>query len=322
MNAETEKKNLVDLIIIVITAVYAFIVFTILYFEILSNNSFGGKSFLLIILIPWPILGLIDQLNGHIKKGDIRKRTVILSLAMRGILITLLAASMYRILYSKDYNLKYTYWIALVAFATIVITLPIGALIKDYKKRKSEGKKRNILFIIVSVLFISLWPCFIAYNIAVKYAYPERQIVLDNLKVPESITIYRYDRESNLFNPNFYSKINITEEDNINKIIKNLQSTKIESFTGTSLINYSRMRCDNLPYYMLMFHYTGSDSWDNVLEDGYIDYVVVTTNRNTTIEETKKRSRLIFGVDIYNEIFPISLSQETVDMIFEYIKLH
>ena len=81
------------------------------------------------------------------------------------------------------------------------------------------------------------------------------------------------------------------------------------------------MREDNLPYYMLMLNYKASDSWTNVLEDGYIDYIAVTSNGNTIIEEMKTRDRLILESDHYIEHFPISLSKDTMDMLFEYTKL-
>lgn len=38
-------------------------------------------------------------------------------------------------------------------------------------------------------------------------------------------------------------------------------------------------------------------------------------------KEMKTRDRLILGKGHYIEYFPISLSKDTMDMIFEYIKL-
>jgi len=78
------------------------------------------------------------------------------------------------------------------------------------------------------------------------------------------------------------------------------------------------MRSDSSPYYMMSFHYKNSNNQENRLENGYIDRLIITSNKNIAIEQLNKDD---FHLDrkYYYDIFPINFSEETINVIFTYL---
>jgi hypothetical protein len=269
--------------------------------------------FLLVQFVAIPI-------NEYVEKDVLKNNLIILKIIIRIGLILILIVSLYKIILSRNYNLKYTYWICLVAFGLILLTIFIERLVKDYKERKLNQKKHNKLHIVVNLLIATFIIGVVGYNIGQSYIHPKRYIYLNNIKVPEYIIIYKHDaNESRKTSLNLNTNIKIKSLEDLKKITMELNSKEIENIITTDLFNYERMRSDNSPYYLISFHYADSINRENRLENGYISFIIMTSNGNTAIGEINRREDFIFGNKYYNEIFPISFSEETVNMIFTYL---
>jgi hypothetical protein len=162
---------------------------------------------------------------------------------------------------------------------------------------------------------------FIIYLVSNSYFHPVKQVVLENLKLPKSIIIYENDSkyESN-GNLGIREKGEINSADDIKLLIKALQSVKIENITSTELLNYEKMTGDNPPVYRLAFRYDAAGDEEELLENGYIDYIAITADKRAVIEEWRERDFYILLGQFYNAIYPITLSDEAVNRIFSYIK--
>ncbi|WMM23308.1 hypothetical protein RBU61_10105 [Tissierella sp. MB52-C2] len=308
------KKNLADRILGLIIGLNIIVFLIFIFFYIPMVVYFINICvFLLVQFVAIPI-------NEYVKKDVLKNNLIIFKIIIRIGLILILIISLYKIILSRNYNLKYTYWICLIAFGLILFTRFIERLVKDYKERKLNEKKHNKLYIATNILIATFIIGVVGYNIGQSYIHPKRDIYLNNIKVPECIVIYKHDaNESRKTSLNLNTNIKIESLEDLEKITMELNSKVIKSITTTDLFNYERMRSDNSPYYLMSFHYEDSINTENRLENGYISFIIMTSNGNTAIGEINRREDFIFGNKYYNEIFPISFSEETVNMIFTYL---
>jgi hypothetical protein len=150
---------------------------------------------------------------------------------------------------------------------------------------------------------------------------PKHHIVINALKVPKKITVFKFS-ENELRGKSVSVKPigEISSPEDIKKITKELDAINIENITSIDLINYQRMRSDNYPYYFMTFDYDNIDGLSTKLENGYIQELIVTSNRNVAIEELISKEGLALFNKYYYDIYPVGLSKDTEDMIFSYLK--
>ena len=264
---------------------------------------------------------IVMPINEYMKKGILKDKSVISRLIIRVSIILIFILSFYKILLSKNYSLRCIYWICLGSSALMILSIFIEVLTKNYRERKSSGKRYNKLYTIGYFLIVVLIGSIQVYSLISYYTYPPRHLSLDNIKIPEKIVIYEDDTNKSKESPiDFGRKTEITSLEDLEKITGELKSIGIESIRSTDLLNYERMRDDNYPHYSMLFDYGDLNSRKNRLEDGYIDSIILTSNGNISIRQLSNKENLIFGRKFYNEVFPISLSEETLDIIATYLE--
>ena len=313
MISSNENKNLVDKIatsILVINFIFLVIFRVGEYDGLIANLNFF--SVFLICFIVYPT-------NNFIKEGFFKGKLASVLFIIRIALALMLVVSLYRILLTKNYSLNYTYWVSLISLGILYIINLFIASKRDYLKREAEGKKHNIIFagtfFLLSVMLILLF----GYIVISPIMLTPRHISLENLKVPKAINIHRIGEDSTVPIALISNESEIKDPAVINSIISELKAIDITNIRTTELINYERMKADNSPYYFLFFNY-GSETVFKGLEVGYINYLILTPNREVVIVEYGNRDSFFFFRNYFNDIFPVSLSDKTLDMIINYIK--
>ncbi|TCK98057.1 hypothetical protein EDC19_0474 [Natranaerovirga hydrolytica] len=239
------------------------------------------------------------------------------------IFILLCVSSLYIIMFSKNYELKNTYWVVGISFISLFVINKAETISQEYRDNKLKEKKsrrKKLLKQLLGVLIIGLYIS-IFVN---KFVYPQRQIIIEDIKVPESIALYK-DRKDFKLEPNeiisfLNSSIKIQPND-IEKITSELkvllETKQLENITGTDFFNYLR-RIDNVQHYRMSFHNPLLDDEERILEKGYINQIIITHDRQVYIIENKSKPGLLFR-NYYQEIYPVILSEEIVDLVLGYI---
>lgn len=249
-----------------------------------------------------------------LEKGRPRNVLTINMIFFRSILIILMIVSWSEIAFSNNYNLKYTYFIAFLTIVAEIINFEVRNTIKSHFKKKERNEKNNF---IAGILGMSVWVLLIAfysYNFSQDYIRPKQQLTLINLKVPQGISIYRHDKAQS----NSYVEkpiASITSKEELERIIKELKGEKVTNITAIDKLNYERMKANNYPYYQMIFSYIDDGSKLGELNKGYVDSIILTSNRFAVIEQLNITNS-ITGAHSYYESYKILLSKETMDMIF------
>lgn len=315
MNSETDRRKLNDNAINILIITSIILVIATLSTGYLGLFVFIGVSVLIagtVILLP---------LKNYIREGTLRSGTAVLAVFLRTVFVLMLIVSGYEILFSKNYNLKYSYWIAAICIIYMFTVPAIQGIIKDLKEKKYSREKLKGLFSIGGTVLWILIVIYFGYNLTQSYLLPIQQINLSNLKMPNKIVVYKQNKDAKSSEYLSSGSIcEITSSENIEKIIKELKSAKIENISSYDLANYYRMKKNNYPCYTMFFQYSNTDNALRGIENGYIQEVVITSNRSIVIQQLNSRHGLIFQ-DYYEGIYPVSLSKDTIDMIFSFIEV-
>jgi FlaA1/EpsC-like NDP-sugar epimerase len=315
MSKVTKKMNFVEYIMMAIVVICLII-------AIVSRITgyYGMISFISLCAI-FMVIAIVSPVNNYFKKGIINNKRTIMLIFLRLVLVVMLIISWYEILFTKNYNLKYTYWAAVISLGSIMVLYFIQKLINDYENKKFNNKGYNKLNIIGTTLLVFLIPSFYFFNFIQSFSRPKHHIVINALKVPEKISVYKLSKdERDKKSAGFMPISEITSPEDIKKITKELERRSVVNITSIDLINFERMKSDSYPCYIMRFDYDNTNGLATKLENGYIEQMRVTSSRNIVMEEFTRKDESALFEKYYYDIYPVGLSKETVDMIFSYFK--
>lgn len=242
------------------------------------------------------------------------------------VLLLIFLICIYRIFATRNYDLKYTYYVAVISLYMIILTFTFKNAIKQIEEREQKGKKHNrkIVFLssIVSLitLSISLYS-FISINFT-----PEKIISLKDLSVPQEIWISKIS-DSNYFTEpdiDFLDKkdneISIQSPEDIGQIIEDLEYKEVRNLSTIEVFNFIRMKADNTAHYSLYFDHENYYRGEVGLDKGYIWSITITSNNKIVIEERYYNyDNLLVGGE-RAAYYPVSFSNKTMELINSYIK--
>jgi len=272
----------------------------------------------------WTILMIIPlatSINSHSIDGTIKSKRTIQWLTVKSSLIIIATFCFYEIVFTKNYNLKYTYWVGLITTYISLIIFLLESIKSKYEERKLLGKKHNKLYFYCNLIIYIGLIHLCGFILVQSYILPQKKLVLDNFKVPNRIIIYKYNDDkyyANFFEEMIDKEAEINDSNEINKIITELKSLTVKNLTSTNLANYERMKHDSNPYYKIVFGYDNVKSEDRNLENGYINTINMSSSKNITISELKYRKGSFISNPFSNEVYPISFSKEIIEKIFTY----
>jgi len=286
----------------------------ILFFN--KVNLFGTLSFFNICFIYF-ILFIILPFLKHIKKEQFSTKSIRILTLLRILAGTAFYFTLYQVYFSMDYTLQFTYYILIIA-ALLTFFVHFTDLLVDLLWSHKHAKKNYLLPFVINLL-VTLCLFILVGNILYNYlSIPNNRYELKEVQVPTSITLYKNLASADL-NKSEKSASNIVIKDpnDIQTIMNNFNNSLIRSFTPANLMNYYRMKEDNHPIYTLVFTYGKKGGFD----DNYIPSLEVTSNRFSVIETRQSKSDILFGTFNYDETYPVSLSDDTLTLFFNYVKL-
>jgi F0F1-type ATP synthase assembly protein I len=315
---DKDKKGLVYYVLVTMLIVFSIAPF------ILEFTNFSSFITLFIVASILIITDLIMPFCDYIKNEQ--EYTVLDTFFMwsKIISVILLSASIYYIYVDKSYNLFYSYVFVIITFLILLLIHGIETILAKYKKKKEEeGHISKLYFAMIPIL--SLLPLSIfLINLYANINFPKDGVNIQQVKKPETIAIYETDVNKNGKKTEFSLNdiIEIKNQEDISTVVQDLKQIQTKNYNTFELLNHYKMREDNHPYYRLSFWY--DIGIKETFENGYIDYIVITSNRKAVIERIifRENSNLLinlFTSYVKREVYPIELSEDAYEVIFTYL---
>jgi hypothetical protein len=304
---EIESKNKMDYIL-------TGLMFISIVLIVLSHISdMLGLLFLGIVMI-FVIKDIASPLNKVYKDGGFDNKLVRGIFFIRASVVIAFTISLYLILLSKRYNLKYSYWVCFLSLILLILFSFLQGFWHRYIDRRVKGKKQNDLYFIGSLLMVIALTSVQYLELKPIFITESKQINLEQMKAPNSITIYQHNRWNSGFVLN--NQITIDKTDDINMILSDLSGRTLKSLTSIESLNYQRLKAKNTPYYNLFFDFEDNVSNENIFNNNIV-FLVVTSNEIAAIEVLQIGKTSFFNKDI-RYIYSVTLSEETYHMLSTY----
>lgn len=309
MSLTKGKKNLTKKILDIVLMINAISVVILCIFKT-GEKIILVNAWILFILAP-----VILYISSYVKQRKVKNKSIVLILAVKIALVTLASACFYLIVFSKNYNLKYTYWVGFISTCLLVFNSFYEGCKDNIQKRISMGKKNNKLYLFSYLLIIFTIVSFLVYIVINNYMRPSKKVVLDTIKTPNTVSVYKFSNNKNTPELPLKYQSETTAMEIMKEVSKELQSSSLKNLTGTEIFNYEKMKADQQPYYKIFFSYNENMFKEGRLEEGYLDEILITSDNNVVILDSKLKKAFIFGEHHYTDIYPISLSKETIEKI-------
>lgn len=282
------------------------------------------KYIIINVFLLFLIETILRPLNVDFSKNKLNQSDIIKRYILKAILLIIFSISTYIIFWTKNYSLKYTYLLAFLSALILLLYSHYYELKRKYKSRMEEDRGRSKRRILLSFIFPTMVVILFSYSVIKDTFRPEKSLVIENIKTPESISISK-ERIVDSWNTDdiidHISEIrNIGSEELINGIIEELDSERIENLQGAEILNYENMKSDYSDQYLLTFNYNQVYGSDLKIEKGYIESIRITSEKEVFLEETTFRDS-VFGVfKTLEDDYHIDISEELLDEVILYIK--
>lgn len=282
------------------------------------------KYIIINVFLLFLIETILRPLNVDFSKNKLNQSDTIKKYILKAILLIIFSISTYIIFWTKNYSLKYTYLLAFLSALILLLYSHYYELKRKYKSRMEEDRGRSKRRILLSFIFPTMVVILFSYSVIKDTFRPEKSLVIENIKTPESISISK-ERIVDSWNTDdiidHISEIrNIESEELINGIIEELDSERIENLQGAEILNYENMKSDYSDQYLLTFNYNQVYGSDLKIEKGYIESIRITSEKEVFLEETTFKDS-VFGVfKTLEDDYPIDISEDILDQVISYIK--
>jgi cytochrome c biogenesis factor len=309
MSLSKGKKNLVDKIVDIVIIINAISVIIFGIFRI------GEKIILVNFWILFILAPVVLYINSYLSQRKVKDKSIVLLLAVKIALVLLPSVCFYLIVFSKNYNLKYTYWVGFISTCPLVFSSFYEGCKDKIQKRISREKKNNKLYLFGYLLITFTIVSFLVYIVINNYMRPSKEVVLDTIKTPNTVSVYKFSNNKNAPESPLKYQSETTATEIMKEVSTELQSISLKNLAGTEIFNYEKMKADQQLYYRIFFSYNENMFKEGSLEEGYLDEILITSDNNVVILDSKLKKAFILGEHHYTDIYPINLSKETIDKI-------
>jgi hypothetical protein len=183
-NDDNNKNNILDSIILGL-----YIISAILFFLSYAKERPGAYLFFALV-IGSTTMEVITPLNTYIKNSILQEKTTLIKLLLRIYIITLFVISLYFLLVSEQYNLKYSYWICFFCILVFFFHTLFKGILNLNKKRKVRGENFISLSFVGNILAVIFMFVFSSYQLARVFITPQNEMYINQIVAPESVNIW------------------------------------------------------------------------------------------------------------------------------------
>lgn len=267
---------------------------------------------------------ILRPLNIDFSKNKLNQSDTIKRYILKAILLIIFSISTYIIFWTKNYSLKYTYVFAFLSTLIMLLWSNYYEMKSRHKNRKEEGKKRNKLYIFAWFIIPSIIVVLFSFSVIKDTFRPEKSLVIENLKTPKSISISK----ERIVDSNDIDDIiehisemrDIESQELIEDIIEELDSERSKNLQGAEILNYKNMKSDYSDQYLLTFNYGDVYGSDAKIEEGYIERIRITSEKEVFLEDTTIVESILLFDRVIEDDYPIDISEDILSEIMSYIK--
>lgn len=312
MRKEIIKLQTVKIILYVI-------LFFNFFFGFLSTedfNYFGLININSLIFIIFVALFFCDQWDNI----RLKNKRIILSLIIRIVLSILLLFSSIRIYLTDNYNLTYAYWIHYISFLLLPIIANVDIIMNKYKKVKENNEKFKGIKILGESIYFVFIICMLSYALGKNFIIPQRVITIEEFPKIQSLNIYNFSTDilgRYEFNLNNYATI--TNQEDIERIRVELSQKELKNISLTDAKNYAKMKRVHKPCYYIDIRFKDDAQIKKIFGDSDILQIALTSNHEMALENIIFKDDFIYFNNDIKEIYPITISENTLNTILKYI---
>jgi hypothetical protein len=267
------------------------------------------------IYILFLIIFIIIPFKDLIKKGS-KKEKIALFMLLRMIIFSVFTISGYLVFNTRNYNLKYTYWLFILSLFIMVIFSEIQWLPNKLRKfRNKHGQFSRMELIAGSILIYIILN--LPFLLSIRDYLPDQKVLaIASFPELEKISLHVYEwNENKLMSQNI---IDVKESEVLEAIQYELSNLQVSFYTLTEEWNFVRMRKESEINYVIYFDFVDYSAKRNLFGDASVSLTLL-PNRIAALERYGYKKTLILGRS-FRDIFQVNLTEETMDMIFSYIK--
>lgn len=246
------------------------------------------------------------------KPGD-NKRILLIEHGIQTVFFTIFAFSAYRTFEARIYNIKYSHWI--MAFSMLAMFLMLFVI--DFTNKRTIGQIIGSIFLFS---FVILAIVYVGYNWGENYFQSHKEIALKEFPVLNKITVQPMNTER--MRKNKYTlepTITIDDKKVLEAISIELSNQEYENLRLYEITNYEKMKFHELYYSIpLVSNIIKDKRLYSIFRDSDITSLIIIPGKITTIEKLKYKDKLKNNKFI-KEIYPVNLSEDTINKILNYV---
>jgi hypothetical protein len=290
--------------------------YIIFFFADYNKHGFPLLAFAIILFtIATFFMGAIKK---FITEGDESSLLFRFSFFLRIPLLIIFFLSLLIIFVTRDYDLNYSYWIALISFLIIATLDILEGTIEDIRSRKNYSMFSRIFRIFLNFFLLLIWINMIALTFRISLPVVGSRLVVNQLETPYEGMLLRYDDKSSRdFGELMSNTITITDQAFLERLTDDLENRIYVPMNMVSVLNYSKLEYTAEEYYHLNLFFINPSNDNNIFASPFVtitfidDQVVLQDHRNRT-------ERWLFKNKL-NDYYYLELSKETMDQLYSYI---
>ncbi len=259
----------------------------------------------------------MGAIKKFITEGDDCSLLFRASFFLRIILFLFFFLSLSMIFLTTNYDLYYSYWIAVISFLAIATIEYIESSIWDFRSRKNWSWFARLLRTLLDVFFLIVFINMISMMVRLSLPGEGDQLVVNQLKSPKEVEVTRYGyNDLNSQEAISRNTVSINDITFLKQLTSELGFRNYEPMDIISELNYIKLEKTADVYYKLNLHYDvyeNSNIFDSYLTTiTFIDNVLVLRNE-------KRRSNIWLFQNTVNDYYYLDLSEDTINKLNSFI---
>ena len=287
----------------------------VIYF--IADLNAQGFAYMIFAIFLFTIASFfMGAIKKFITEGDNCSLLFRASFFLRIVLLLFFFLSMSMIFWTKNHNLNYSYWVALISFLTIATIEIVESMFEDYRNRKKYGLISRIFRIIINLYLLLFWLSSIGMTIRVSPQMDGRQLVINQVEAPYEIMLIKQDNQIHSSLDLMNRSIPITDQDFLDQFTQDIVNKGYKPMDIVSVLNYSKLEHTAEEYYQLFLYYHERED-DNILASPLISITYI-DNKLILHNQAFEADRWLLSNKI-NDYYELEMSEETHHKLQAYI---
>jgi hypothetical protein len=289
--------------------------FVIYLFSDFIKYGFAFMFFsILLFTIATFFMGAIKK---FITKGDHCSLLFRASFFLRIIILVFFFLSLSMIFLTKNYDLYYSYWIAVISFLALATIQIIESSIWDFQSRKNWNRIAKILRLLLDIAFFIVWINLISMMFRLSLPEEGSLLVVNQMEVPNEIELTRYGyTDLNSLEAIERNTVSITDTAFLRQLTSELGDKSYLPMDIISELNHIKLEKTSDVYYSINLKYNINDN--NNIFDSYLTTITYIDHKLILRHEYRRSNTWLFQ-DTVHDYYLLEISEDIISKLDSYI---